>query len=782
MTIDVNDDVIGDMLTQMKRVAHLRQWLTLLALTLLFTFPQRPEAGVRQGPIRVLLINSYHPGFPTFFQQVAGIRSVLDEKDVLLDVEFMDSKRFPGSDQRERFLEELSRKLPRIGPYDVVITADDNALIFALTHGDDLFGGVPIVFLGVNDRALALAQNDNPSVTGVVEAVSMEGTLALMAHLHPFATGIVAIVDDTPSGQGDLKTFYDKGDVAGLPLSHISLADLTFTAFTEKLGTVDSGKLVLLLSAYRDADGERLRFDESLSLIRKNMDLPLYHLWDHGLGNGIMGGQIISHFEQGTVAAEMVAAILDGKPVSEVLVVGDNPNLYTFDFEELFRFNIALADLPEGSIVINRPVSLFERHRELFVPLTTLISGLLLGILLLAGHVRTLQRTRRVVQESEEKYRNFFHNNAPTLVIDKTAGVIVDANPSACRYYGYDIEEIRGLKIATINTLPEMELQKAICQAELPYLFQHRLADGEIRDVAVYRSSIKTGGKKLIYSTIYDITDRLQAEKKLKKSEQEKSRLEGRLRHAEKMETIGTLAGGIAHDFNNILFPIIGFAEMGLDVSKERKSDRRYFEGILKAAFRARDLVQQILIFSRKGGEDKRPLRLQSVIVETLDLVWATLPSTIRITRKIEKSCGPVMAEPTRVHQIVMNLATNAAHAMEQSGGELTVSLSEVETEGGGGTRPSRFLKLSFEDTGTGMSELVQNRIFEPYFTTKEVGKGTGMGLSMVHGIVQGHNGHITVSSKLGEGTRFDLFFPLILTTVTFPEPPGLEALLGGTE
>lgn len=486
---------------------------------------------------------------------------------------------------------------------------------------------------------------------------------------------------------------------------------------------------------------------------------------------------------------------------------------------------------------------------------------------------------------------------------------MVDANPSACRYYGYDLEEMIGRKITTINILPEAEIRKAMCQAKFGkrnhFIFKHRLAGGELRDVDVYSSSIKIGGKKLLYSTIYDITDRLEAEKKLiereryyrsiidsiyesifildkthtildvndcalsrlegtreevigrkcyealhgldcsckesdvtcrfvgvietgeaisvihrhmdrdgneaweeellsplrngdgeithvilairditklKKAEEEKSRLEGRLRHAEKMETIGTLAGGIAHDFNNILFPIIGFAEMGINNSKEGKADRRYFEGILKAAFRARDLVQQILTFSREGGEEKRPMRLQYVVAEALRLIRATLPSTVQITQELEKSCGPVMAEPTSIHQIVMNLATNAAHAMEPSGGELIVSLSEGETEGHGETRPGRFLKLSFEDTGTGMSDSVQKRIFEPYFTTKKVGKGTGIGLSMVHGIVQGHGGHIIVSSKCGEGAHFDLFFPLILTEAAVSETPDCGALPGGTE
>jgi len=908
MPTDINDNLMGNRPPRTKRMTHWKSWMILLVLPLMLAFPQHPEAGMRQGPVRVLVINSYHPGFPTFFQQIAGIRSVLDEKNVLLDVEFMDSKRFPGREQRERFLKELSRKLPLSGPYDIVVTSDDNALTFALNHGEELFKGTPVVFLGVNDRTLALAQNDNPLVTGVVEAVSMKDTLALMARLHPDATEIVAIVDDTPSGLGDLKTFYDAGNSVALPLSHISMANVTLAAFTDRLKSMDSGKLMLLLSAYRDAEGELFRFDESLSLIRTNLNRPLYHLWEHGLGEGILGGRLISHVEQGKVAAKMVEAILSGKPVSEIPVVEASPNIYTFDFDELARFGISPSELPKGSVVINKPASLVERHETLLVTLASVILGLLLGVLLLILHVRSLQHNRQALKASEEKYRNFFDNNAPTIVIDKMAGIIVDANPSACRYYGYDIEEMRGRKTDTINILPESDSQKAMdqeCGKKGHCFFKHRLASGEIRDVEVYTSSINTDGARLLYATVYDITDRLEAEKqltereryhrsitdatydhilildrshtildvndrslkriggsrseaigrkcyealhgfnspccnndvpcrfdevlktgepvsrtqqhidrdgneawlevllsplktsdgeitkvisasrditKLKTYEQEKSRLEGRLQHAEKMETIGTLAGGIAHDFNNILFPIIGFSEMGANISAEKKTERRYFEGILKAAFRARDLVQQILTFSREGGEKKGPMRLQPVVEEALRLIRASLPSTIRITREIEKSCGLVMAEPTRIHQIVMNLATNAAHAMEHSGGELGVFLSEVETDGHGGGHPGRFLKLSFVDTGVGMTDLVQKRIFEPYFTTKGVGKGTGMGLSMVHGIVQGYDGHITVSSKLGEGTRFDLFFPLIATETTAPDPSGLAAIPGGTE
>ncbi len=251
----------------------------------------------------------------------------------------------------------------------------------------------------------------------------------------------------------------------------------------------------------------------------------------------------------------------------------------------------------------------------------------------------------------------------------------------------------------------------------------------------------------------------------LKKETEDRKLLEAQLLQSQKMESIGTLAGGIAHDFNNILFPIMGYAEMSLNALPPESSARKNMMEILKAADRARELVGQILTFSRQSRQERKPLRIDPIIRETVKLLRATLPPNIVIRQNIAEECPCVIADPSQIHQILMNLCTNAYHAMEDRGGILTVGLKpicigEKDRKPSPDMFPGKYLKLTVSDTGCGMTREVMGRIFDPYFTTKETGKGTGLGLSIVHGIVKTHEGHISVYSQPGKGTVFEICLP----------------------
>ncbi|MGE0084942.1 MAG: PAS domain S-box protein [Desulfococcaceae bacterium] len=242
--------------------------------------------------------------------------------------------------------------------------------------------------------------------------------------------------------------------------------------------------------------------------------------------------------------------------------------------------------------------------------------------------------------------------------------------------------------------------------------------------------------------------------------------LEKRVAQAQKMEAIGSLAGGIAHDFNNILFPIMGFSEMLLlDIPPENPAHDSIRQ-ILTAAERARDLVKQILAFSRQSNPEKMPVRIQPVLKEVLKLSRATIPSNIEITNNIQKDCGLVSADPVQVHQIAMNLITNAYHAVEKKGGSIHMELKErefgEEDRPGPMMKAGKYLCLTVSDTGTGIDKAIISKIFDPYFTTKPMGKGTGMGLSVVHGIVKEYGGDIRVYSEVGKGTAFHVYLPLL--------------------
>jgi signal transduction histidine kinase len=224
------------------------------------------------------------------------------------------------------------------------------------------------------------------------------------------------------------------------------------------------------------------------------------------------------------------------------------------------------------------------------------------------------------------------------------------------------------------------------------------------------------------------------------------------------------LAGGIAHDFNNLLYPIIGYTEMTLKSMPEGSPARSNLEEVLKAAGRAQDLIQQFLNFNYHGQNKLKPLRIQCIIKEVLNFLRATQPNTIEIFEDINEKCGFVLADPTQLHRIIMNLCTNACQAMLPSGGILEVSLGEIhigaENSFNMGLEPGNYLRLTVRDTGKGIDSAVINRIFDPFFTTKEENKGAGLGLFVVLGIVKGYGGNISVSSALNKGTVIDVYLP----------------------
>jgi nitrogen-specific signal transduction histidine kinase len=257
-----------------------------------------------------------------------------------------------------------------------------------------------------------------------------------------------------------------------------------------------------------------------------------------------------------------------------------------------------------------------------------------------------------------------------------------------------------------------------------------------------------------------DITER-------KRAEEEKKMLNAQLQQAQKLEAIGTLAGGIAHDFNNILGAIVGYAEMIRDDFPPGAPGIHDINQVLKASHRAKDLVKQILAFSRQVEDRKIPVHPAVIVKEAITLLRSSLPTTITITQDIDADAGMVLANPTQIHQIVMNLATNAFHAMEVKGGTLAISLQkkslspeDVATEPE--LHPGVFVQLSIKDSGEGMPPEIRERIFDPFFTTKEVGKGTGLGLSTVYSIVKGCHGAIACESRVGEGTEFRILLPVL--------------------
>ena len=400
--------------------------------------------------------------------------------------------------------------------------------------------------------------------------------------------------------------------------------------------------------------------------------------------------------------------------------------------------------------------------------LTDLLPGVFHRLFQKLDTERRLRAAEEALQESEEKFRNFTDQSLVGIYLIQD-GVFKYVNPKFSEIFGYTVAQCLCLSFDELvypedRDTVEENIRKRISGEvkTVHYEFRGIRKNSEIVHLEIFGSSILFNGESAATGTLLDITERKNAEK-------EKAKLEGQLQRAQKMESIGSLAGGIAHDLNNILFPISGLSEMLLDEISPDNPAHESLEQIHKSAQRSSDLVKQILAFSRQSNPRKLPILVQPILKEVLKLSRAAIPMNIEIASHIDTDCGMVSANSTQVHQIAMNLITNAYHAVEQTGGTIHVELKEIifeKDELSDYSAPEDILAGKYaciivSDTGTGIDNTLIHKIFDPYFTTKEQGKGTGLGLSVVHGIVKDHDGDIRVYSEVGKGTTFKVYLPL---------------------
>jgi len=393
---------------------------------------------------------------------------------------------------------------------------------------------------------------------------------------------------------------------------------------------------------------------------------------------------------------------------------------------------------------------------------------------------------RRQAEESlrkSEEWMRLIIESSPVGIHIVRDGRYRYVNPAFVRMFGYEsTDEVVGIPFESVYEPEHHDLVSSMERAvahggEMSRRFEARAVHkgGRSFDVSVWQAPVKFGPDLSTLGFVIDVS--------------EEKQLRAQLLHVQKMEAIGTLAGGIAHDFNNILSVINGYVELAL--TQVAKNSELYSDlgRVRSAGDRASDLVRQILALSRKDDEEKKPTLVAPIIKETLRFVRASIPPSVEIRQLIQPDERAIMAVPTQIHQIFMNLCTNAAHAMRESGGSLYV-LFEWVTLGTNASsrhpdaRPGPYCRLTVRDTGHGMPPDVMERIFEPYFTTKAQGEGTGFGLAIVHGIVANHGGFITVESKPGAGSTFQVFLPAIqqeAPRISSPDeecPRGSESIL----
>ncbi len=386
------------------------------------------------------------------------------------------------------------------------------------------------------------------------------------------------------------------------------------------------------------------------------------------------------------------------------------------------------------------------------------------GRTLIRGSITDITERRRAAGDlarSEENYRQLFEQATDAIFLCAADGRLIDVNQNTVGLTGFTREELLRRDAFDVIAAGDHDylrhcLQELRQQGTRFSVYRFNRKDGSIFHGETSTKLLPDGR---LLAMVRDITEQRQAAEHSRKLEEE-------LRQAQKLQAIGTLAGGIAHDFNNILAAILGNAQLLQLMLAPGDEGQGKVSQILVASNRAKDLVRQILMFSRQQEQEKRVLQLAPLVTEAAKLIEVNLPPAVRLEVTAPRDLPTVQADPTQMHQIVVNLCTNALHAMREGGGTLKVSLSAVSlpaqsSQSMPGLPPGRYVCLKVSDTGHGMNAAVLQRIYEPFFTTKPVGDGTGLGLAVVHGIVQSHNGGISVSSEPGRGTTFSLYFPV---------------------
>lgn len=748
--------------------------IAILAALCLFPVASRAEKVKKN----VLYINSYHHGYRWSDNILEGVRSTLDESEfkINLQIEYMDTKKYAYDFSAKRLLPLFRDKFSR-EHFDVVIVSDNDAFNFALDHREELFPGVPIVFCGAND----FKPGSIPNVTGVVENFPVADTLDLALRLRPEMDRVVVVGDSSTAGRTirsqveSVMPFYEDR------LDFEYWSDLSVKQVKERTARLPKNVFMFFIPYYITIDGRSYTSEEVVEAISEGSTIPIFTAWEFLLGHGALGGSLISGEQHGHLAAELALKILRGEKADNIPMVERPIGNYYFDYSVMKKLDVKESQLPKGSRIINMPKAFYELPKQLF---WTIMIFMLVLVVVLVFLIYTIIERRRIEKRIKEQlaFQEILMDTIPQLVCWKDNGQrYLGANRAFGEFFGIeDPQQVMGQTDS--EALPQREFagwvgaldREVVRTRKALRKLKRRVKrnDGEEAWLELNKVPLFDPGGNVVgtLTTAENITKERDLEKQLIQSQ--------------KMEAIGTLAGGIAHDFNNILTSIINSTELAMgDVDPESLTGKD-LDRVLKAARRGGHVVKQILAFSRPSQEGFRATDICEVVGEVLGLVKASMPGNIRINATENCDIPLVWADPTQLHQVILNLCTNSFQALRDGGGgELGIELQDIqlaEDEARAiNLEPGRFVRLVIADDGPGIPGDILDKIFDPFFTTKGKAEGTGLGLAVVHGIVKGHNGGIRVSSEPNESTRFEIFLPVHDEIAEFQILGDMQAMQG---
>lgn len=708
----------------------------------------------------ILYLNSYHNGYKWSDGLLEGVRSILNNSryKVDLQIEYMDAKKF-NYDLISKNLLPLYKEKFKDEKFDIIIISDNDALNFINSYREELFPEVPVVFCGIND----LKESDIASgnITGVVELFDLVATLEIALKLHPEKEHLVVLIDDSTAGRAIQRQVKKIAKTLESNLEIDFWVQLSLAEAQRKVRRLPDNTFLFIAPYYQTIGGHFYTSEEVSEAIYRHSSVPIYTAWEFMVGYGAVGGRVLSGFEHGTIAGQMSQRILDGESIEEIPIIREPGGIYLFDYAVMEKLGINQLLLPPKSKIINSPAAIYSLSKELFWTIMISFVLLLLALVSMLGAMFERRKVELKIMD-QLAFQETLMDTIPQLVSWKDVdGKYLGANHAFAQFFG--IEKSQYVEGKTTREIVadatygawSSEADYAVVDNKIAVRKIRRRVIGEDGHEAwleVNKVPLRGQGGRLVgvLSTAENITKEQNLEKQLLQSQ--------------KMEAIGTIAGGISHDFNNILTSIINSTELAIGDVEANSQTEADLNRVLKAARRGSRVVQQILSFSRPSTEGFLPIDLAAVIQEVVHLMEASTPANISVSCHFDRdSRFFVLADPTQMHQAILNLTTNAYHALRESGGDLKINLERLHdnnVDGASYENTIQHIRLRVTDNGPGIPDNIQDKIFDPFFSTKSKTEGTGLGLAVVHGIVKSHQGSIRVISEEGKGTTFEIIMP----------------------
>jgi PAS domain S-box-containing protein len=688
---------------------------------------------------QVLILHSYHKGLQWTDSEDDGIRSVLKTRQEQLEVhtEYMDTKRVADERHYGTFAELLRKKYGNV-VFDAIIVSDEDAFSFMLRYHDALFPNVPVVFCGLNFLDASTIEKHRTGYTGVVEAYDIRNTLRTALKLHPDTYRIIVINDRSATGLANKKILNEVMPEFEKKYDIRYFEDLDMDELLKKVRALSTGDIILLMTFNRDRSGKVFVYDDSISLIAKASQVPMYGVWDFYLGKGIIGGMLTSGFDQGRVAAEMALRILDGEKVSAIPVVKESPNRYMFDYAQIKRFGVKLRNLPEDSLFVNKPVSFYEEHKGKVWAVTAVILTLSGLLVMLVINIERRKKTEAELRTSEEKFEKIFRYSPDWIAILKLPdGTYVDVNDAFEKTTGYTRKEVIGrtsLDIGIyVNPEQRYELNEKFLtdgrveKDELDY----RMKSGEIITVERSGELVEIGGARCIISIVRDVTAKKQAEQAMLESERQK-----KLRKEAEIKMLQAQIN--PHFLFNALTTIINYTRTAPDTAIQ--------------------LLMKLAEFFRKNikpGDERVPLSKELEHCEDyIGIERARFEERMKVTYDIDPSALECKVPPLILQPLVENALRHGILTKEE-GGEIVI----------GAIREGGLVRMFVQDNGVGMSEHQVETLFTepPEIPADGKRKGAGIALQNVHArlvAIYGPEHGLVIKSALGKGTTISFSIP----------------------